>query len=84
MVNYPSLDLSIHPSPSIPLHPSLFIRPSIHLNSLVIANRQVSKIHNSDTEAYILILNTNIAYLNVLLRAMHIKSHFQAPARHLK
>ena len=50
MVNYPSLDSSIHPSPSIPLHPSFsihpspFIHPCIHLNSLVIANRQLSKI----------------------------------------
>ena len=38
MANYPSLDSSIHPSPSTPLHPSLSIRPSIHLNALVIAN----------------------------------------------
>ena len=80
MINYPSLDSSIHPSPSILLHPSLSIRPSIHLNSLVIANRQLSKIHISDIEPYILISNTNTAYLGLLLRAMQTTPSSACPA----
>ena len=80
MVNYPSLDSSIHPSPSIHLHPSLSIRPSIHLNPLVIANRQLSKIQNIDTEPYILISNINTAYLGLLLRAMQITPLSACPA----
>ena len=80
MVNYPSLDSSIHPSPSIHLHPSISIRPSIHLNPLVIANRQLSKIQNIDTEPYILISNINTAYLGLLLRAMRITPSSACPA----
>ena len=44
MINSPSLDSSIYPSlPSILLHPSLSISPSIHQNSLVIVNPRIIK-----------------------------------------